>query len=756
MSLQPIYISGEMMGLNTRIKPFLLNDRAFQRLENAYCFRERIKKREGIKLLGRLRRVLTAQSLSNTVVSNVYNNGGVSIYTTLSITETNAEIEPGSVTISIDGGTTVLTDSTLDGILTPGLNALGATGGYINYDTGIFSISFAGVIGAFPVTINFNYFPSLPVMGIWERDIALINTEQTVFFDTKYAYVFSSGGFQELAAGTTWTGDDADFFWAANYRGLDDSLRYFFVTNFNNAGGDPIRYYNGATWANLTPLVSALFTLYQAQIIVPYYGRLIMLNTWEGTTAGTFASASNFFNRCRFSQIGDPTAADAWRTDIFGKGGFIDAPTNEQIISCAFFKNTLIVFFESSTWQLRYVGEYGLPFIWERINSELGSESTYSTIVFDGGILGVGDKGIITASSTGVTRIDENIPDLVFDVINNSEDGVIRVQGVREFKKELAYWSYTDANYQGKFPNRVLVYNYINGTFSIFRDNVTAFGTFRTLDGITWDSLTTFWYDDEVFWDATDGQGSFPYVVCGNQQGYIHLYGYTTINDYSLSVTGINRAVSPLQLTIINHNFETGDIIYLQDMNFVNTTTNLVVSTDLNDAIYQVTYVDADTVSLSKWDGDNYDAAFSYTPANGTGTYIGGGKVTLLPNMYIQTKDFNPFSQGGGQIKLSYIDFLTDATANASVAVTVFCNSSPAVIGNLLVGNKEVETYATQFYVPSSQYMWHRFFALCSGNYLNILLTYDDDQMNTLSIHQQTMTLNAMALYVRTGGRSIF
>ena len=42
--------------------------------------------------------------------------------------------------------------------------------------------------------------------------------------------------------------------------------------------------------------------------------------------------------------------AQAWRQDVPGRGGFIDAPTEERIISAGFVRDMLIVLFEFSTW----------------------------------------------------------------------------------------------------------------------------------------------------------------------------------------------------------------------------------------------------------------------------------------------------------------------------------------------------------------------------------------------------------------------
>lgn len=843
-SLQPVFIAGSDSGLVTDKKPYLLNDQAFSTLENAYVWRERVKKREGNRILGRLRRLYADTSIGNSGASPWTFN----IYSTLvpPITpEANAEIDPGSVSIVINptsasgainninnasdveifcaaphglstgdrvsiagvtgmpevnggpysievititsfklgrsseswgvytgGGTwnnetsgVEFTDNG-DGTLT---GSVGGNSGIINYLTGDVTLTHTSGAGL-ATTIDFGYFPSLPVMGIHLREVSPVNQEETIFFDTVYAYIYN-GGFQEYIPGTTWTGTNSDFFWATNYRGTDAFTRLFFVTNFNlnqqsPATYDPIRYTDGASWTNFQPIIAdnppsaAQSIIYQAKIIIPYYGRLLALNTWEGTTAGTYTAASNYFNRCRFSQIGSPVAVDAWRSDQFGKGGFIDAPINEAIVSATFFKNTLIVFFERSTWQLRYVGEYGLPFLWERISSDYGSESKMSVILFDEGVAAVGDKAIVASNSLNVKRIDNQIPDLVFD-FRNANGGLERVNGIRDFQRQLVFWNYADSNLSTTddpriYPNNVLVYNYVNQTFAIFRDNITTFGQFQPSTDITWDRLDIFWDDNDTFWDDPDSQELFPFIVMGNQQGYVMYYGYNTLDDPALSVTNITLTTPPV-LTSPNHNLETGEIIYLSGLNFLSGSSP--VSSSLNDAIFLVKRIDGDTFSLSKWvsASQQYDDQFTYTPA--AGTYVGGGQITLLPKMNIETKDFNPYQDKGYQLKLSYVDFLTDVPGSSDAAITVNLkiNTSPAVTGNVIVGNRNVEQYLpASFYPPLSDYAWHRFFATSTGQYIRLQLTYDDDLMNTLSTHTSGFVMNSMALWVRPGSRNTF
>ena len=860
MSLQSIDIFGFRAGAQKKNKkPFLFVDDAFQQLENAYVWRDQVKKREGLQLVGRYRRVFDAASIGNSgaspwTISTLYSN-----YTPAITAEATAEIEPGSVVIVV--GAITFTDQG-NGLLT---SPTGGNSGYIDYLTGTVVLTHTAGAGV-ASTASFAYFPGLPAMGILTRELAGINDEQTMWFDTKYCYINVGGDFQEFlpATGTTWDGTDSDFFWGANYRGSTADVRLFFVTNFALSGGlpsagSPMRYTDApasAVWTAFEPLVSATQSLFASRILIPYYGRLLAFNCWEGTTRAT---SVNIFNRCRFSQIGNPVQTtageEAWRSDIFGKGGFIDAPVNEEIISATFYKNTLIVFFERSTWRLQYLGEYGLPFIWERISSDYGSESTFSPVLFDSGVLAVGDKAIVGSSGGDVKRIDLDIPDEVYR-FKNADEGVKRVHGIRDFKKEIVYWCYPDFptfQLDGQFyPNKTLLYNYRNNTFAFFRNNVTCFGNFQYDSDTSWDRLDVFWDSYNVSW-SSDNQVNMPLIVSGNQQGFSHFYGYDDVepaadstidamDQEGMSVTGVTAGAT-VSLTIKDHNLVNDEFIYLTGLNYVVTTSPATAgSTTLNDQIYLVRVDDANTVTIFKWDPNSVPPSaysnFTYTNA---GTYVGGGVVALFPRLEVQTKDFNPLKENGGfNIKTSYIDFLFDASSPSPISVLMQMNTTPnadanlKTSGNLLIGNSAVETansktgyisgatqanpcvitsvnhglldgdeispmqvggmtqlngnqytvtfistdtfsigvdssafttYTSggywvqtlqQYYTLSSQYAWHRFYASCFGQYLSLILTYDNNQMSQLSTHQQNFVLNAMKIWYRPGGRNIF
>lgn len=780
--MTPITIGNYSSGLTKNKKPFLIADEAFQDLENSYVWRDRTKKREGLKLLGRLRRFYAGVSLGNSAISVWTFN----IYSTVvpPITpEANAQIDNGSVVITIQAGPNIVFTDQGNGTLTS--PTLGNSG-VIDYTTGIVILTHTAGAGI-PVIITFGYFPSLPVQGIWQREVIDQNNEETIFFDTSYAYKFVGTGFQEFITGTTWNCTDADFFLSANFPAQPQSAsfaqKYMFVTNYVNNSFNPMRYTDGLAWTDFYPVVSETagapntrVFITSAKILIPYYGRLLALNVWESAADGAgnpvYGGSVLHSNRCRFSQIGNPlesTVNDsiidvAWRSDKFGKGGFIDAPIAEDIIYAVFYKNTLIVGFERSTWQLRYVGEYGIPFIWERISSDFGGQSPFAAVLFDSGIATIGDRAIVSSNSISVDRIDLQIPDQVFE-FQNTDSGPQRVQGVRNYKREIVYWNYPEMQRSSdallyKFPNKVLAFNYRNNTYAVFRDNVTCFGIFQPqINEYTWDRLDIFWEDDTVTWDDINAQSENEVICCGNQQGFVNFYAYILPDDVSLAINAVD--LTGINLTIIDHNLEAGEIIKITGMNFADANTFIPVATTLNDQIYVVyKVIDKDTIQIGKWDFTLqtylYQFTFSPSPLFIDTVYIGGGLVTLLPKMRLKTKDFNPYMAKGLQMKMNYVDFLVDTKTSGIVSINLYLDTSQ-VKGNLLVGNVSVQSAATSpFYLPNSNISWHRFFANTVGQFVSVEVTYNDDLMNTATTHYEDFTLNAMIVWTREGGKNVF
>lgn len=819
----PFLIANMTVGLERDREPWLLPDEAFPNLEDAYLFRGRITRRQGFSSLGRI----CAQTTQDFGARNAPPDNR-----TGPLTITGVQIQPGSVSIT-DGTTTFLDDGAGTMVLSGG----SGTGGSIDYFTGAFDITFTGAIAGNVVATYCEFF-GRPVMGLPNREITSINEEQLIGFDTVKANVFSSinDRFNDITfyktSGTafSWTGSDSDFFFTTNY------LNAFWATNFvkgfqstvdaSAGSGDGIRWYDGSGWINFLPQVDGTGPNYLmgALLIFPYRNRLVMLSTIEGPS---FGGGVNYRQRARWCQNGTPfyttpvpsgftggTDANAWRDDIQGKGGFIDAPTSEQIIGAGFINDTLIVSFERSTWQLRYTGDSTLPFIWERINAELGAESTFSVIPFDKGLMGVGNYGIVISNGAQVNRIDQKIPDEVFN-IHNGNSGVKRVYGIRDYTKQLVYWSFPSSETNPTFPTRVLIYDYLEGTYAFFNDSLTCFGYFQPFDDITWADLTQPWNGTNRTWSSGQNQSQYPLIVAGNQQGFV-FQDYNrgpTINEPSLFITGINSNAE-VSITSTNHNLAAGTFIYLQDINgctlaitgeakgtaltgttsFSSTLSNPpavpasvtvniggdsytdngiggfvgadgtinyntgeftiefaelgsdeAVTVDytkgFNGNIFRVAEPETNTFKLERMEAGG---GFVFIDSTDLSAYVNNGLIGVRNNVNILTKRFNPYIQGGNQVRIQQIDFFVEYIQGLEFQTQVYLDEN---------GNESVENTIVLPQTNVSSKTWTPSYYSTIGQFAQLEIKFSDDQMLDPSKSSGSLTIHGLLMYMQPAGR---
>ena len=700
----------ESSGQQNNVKPWLIPDNAFEVLNNAYVFRGRVRKRFGSRyfansnssLSSRLRILLAPAGL---------------------IITTPINIEVGQA-FSIGNDIFTVVDVT-----PPYPKSLLSTSAVTATLTAINQITFSAIAA------SVYFYPSLPVMGLLTYENSATNDEATLAFDTKFSYQYDNltvGWERIIGAAAEWYGSTSDFFWGVTWSGVLASERIFFVTNFNQLEPNFMRYFNGAVWASLNPAITAAAgnTLQSARILTVFKDRLIALNTWEGGVGPL-----NYVNRARYCQIGDPLDATAWRQDIAGKGNAIDAPTKEAIITVEFIKDRLIVYFERSTWELAYTGNQIYPFSWQQINTELGAESTFSVIPFDKLAIGVGNVGIHACNGSNVDRIDQKIPNTIFD-IKNDNAGAQRVYGIRDYFSEMLYWAFPN-NSAITFPNKIFVYNYPTKTWSFNDDSITCFGYFQPSNSILWNSTTVYWSSD-VIWNSGSVSSKFQQVVAGNQQGYTFICD-TNINTNELILQINNITLSGVQtsLQVIDHNLAQDEYIYIDNAVW-NPAGNY-----LNSQIFQV---------LTVTDKDNFTIGPN---ASFTGVYQGGGLISRVSQINIKTKQYNFYAQIGRNSFVNKVDFLVDRTTNGQIDVNYYVSTSSdnlllnsANTGSLLgTGTLDTFPYPLIPLEATSTRLWHPVYFQAEGEVIQFELTMNSLQMLNPLIRQAGFQLHAMCIY---------
>lgn len=762
-------------GLQTDLRPWQIMDDAFVELQNAYVFRGRVRKRFGSILMGTTGNPLNSRLRASLVAGGA----GVGITTAGGAAAGNVRTILGDATLPLAVGQMFSIGSAIYTVIsaTPGPQPMLATqgSGTFNISNGDFTITGG------PALTTIFFYTAEPVMGIDQYEIGAINNHPTYAFDQRYAYLFSGGAWNRSGA-AVWHGSDINYFWATNWQGVAGSP-IFFVTNFNAtvptpaATDDPIWTFDGTTWtarsgANafyFLPNGGAVQTgpfVATARIIVPFKNRLVLLNTIENDNSGGAGVNTAYVNRARYSFNGSPFARNAWyepnqsdssggvvnNNNIAAGAGFIDATTEEAIISAEFIKDRLIVYFERSTWELAYTGNEILPFVWQQLNTELGSQATFSTVPFDKEVLTIGNTGVHACNGSNVVRIDQKIPDEIFE-FETDNNATARTFGIRDYLNELVYWSYVGVTEPttSVFPNQVLVYNYRNASWAINDDCFTAFGYFEQQEDITWaSSAPTTWEQFNGSWISGVLQANQRQILGGTPEGFVlRINAEQSRNAPSMQITNMVQSANILTLTIINHTLSASPTFEAYDQDYIiieNIIGDATTATALNGKIFQVaSVVNANTITINI--GNLV-----------IGTYTGGGTAARVSNIQITTKQFNPYDKKDRNVYIEKVNFGVMKTTSGEITVDYNPSSASdlsmiadAQATGALLGTSVLETspYALYPLEESQDRLWHPVYFQSDGECIQLFLYMTPAQMTDYSIATSDFELEGMILYAQ-------
>jgi hypothetical protein len=828
MSFERWMIAPFDQGLRQDLKPFMIPDEAFASLNNAYIFRGRVKKRVGSSLTG--------TGATNSSMASLYSRLAINLGTTNGSGVKSGTVPGGKWKIGqmFSVGNVIFT------VTTAGAATMLRTDGSVetatyNTTNGAYAIT----IAALPNTAVF-FYPAEPVMGLMQYDSGSIYNAPTWAFDTQFAYHYT-GNYWVQAGEAIWHGTNINYFWACNWTGITREKTNLFVSNFHvtnlngsvvGATDDPIWTYDstvasppGPQWTTFQPkflVAGAGNYVATARIIIGFKNRLLLLNTVETDAAGT--TNIHYPNRCRFCHNGSPfPAATAWLepNQVGADGaGWIDAPTQEQIVSAGLLKDRLIVYFERSTWELAYTGNQVLPFVWQQINSELGSDAPFSSVLFDKVVLTIGNTGIHASNGSNVERIDNPIPDQIFK-IRDKNNGTARVNGVRDYFTEMVYWTFPEGSETTtqEYPNKVLVFNYRNKTWAYNDDCITVFGYFEQQTDNTWAVNNDKWSDAGYTWASALRQANFRQVLGGNQQGYVFIVDPSEPrNAPVMAITQMTYdAPSGLvTITSLDHTLAQGDYVYIENISSValpgaSGTTDItgaaagtvpgavyalgqsfvigpetctVISNipgpqpmrstggstthtyNISNGAYnfvgaapntQIYYFPCNLSGIQPvWDTPTSDTFRIFTNED-PGAYLGGATLARVSQIYIESKQWNPYLEKDYAFHLAKIDFNVDRTPSGEVTIDYapsYSNVSMLSAGqatNMRLGTGILET-RPMLNVPLESLQdqfWHAVFFQADGDSIQIRITMAINQMMDPAIALSDFELNAMILYTR-------
>lgn len=710
-------------GWQNNLVKWLLPEDAWQELKNMYVWRGRLKKRFGGILMGSTAGSPETQQLKSRFRADIDTTDGAGA----AAGNVPAGFGPFAIGMAFSIGDEIYTVYQAAGAL----YSTGAGSGTFDTATGAYTF-----VGA-PAAASVYFYPAKPVMGLTNFFQGAINNNPAIGFDTVASYQFDGTAWERIG-GVFWQGNETDFFWSANWIGVNANDVLLFTTNFNWTPGvaatdDPMRYWNGTAWATFFPYFAPTGgantgpRIAQARIIVPFQNRLLLLNVVEQDNGAT--TNTQFVNRVRYSKRGSPLDDNSFYqgrstdgTNVADGASFLDASTTEEILSVGFIKNRLIVYFEESTWEIVYTANEAAPFRWQKINTDLGSQSTFSAVNFDKQLLAVGNTGFHACNGANVGRIDEKIPDEIF-TINDYQTGTKRVHGIRDYQKEVVYWTFprnAGRNPHHDYPNAIFLYNYVNGSWALNDDTITAFGYFQQDFDVTWESEgASQWKYHTSSWISGLIKTGVRHIIAGNQEGFVFVIDTDNggVNAPVLQITNITLTSAFIAvLDVRNHNLNFPEFIQVLFT---------VGMTNFNDRIFQIQEVTATTITIMDPDG------------NFSGTYAGGGLLRRVSNPCAFSKEWNPYVKDDRNVYIERINFGLSKTPTGAFTLDYYTSSSNASaregaeLSGAALGDNSITTapYDLYPYEKTQDTLWHPGYLQAGGENVSIKIFLTDEQM---------------------------
>jgi len=459
--MQPFLIAPFSIGLDTDLEPWLLPQDGFEEITNGHIHHGILEKREGYQKLGDLPHCISITGATNadpavfTVASTTGLTNGDTVQLNYMTGGTWTSLNDTQYVVRNVTGTT-FTLETIAGADVDGTSLGSFTSGCVGY------------------------YPGDRIMGIW-RFVDSSNVKQLLVFDTKRAAIYNTVSelFDPLDTADVMSGANTDYVVAGNWASTASTtastlFRLYFTNGKSNAGGstDGIRIYDPSISTTATtqfaPTINGGNAIRGCKLIFPFRQRLVLLHTFEGTN--TYPQRARW---CQAQNPGTPGSfANEWDDNVAGRGGFVDAPTGQQIISAQFVQDQLIVFFTESVWTLRPTPDPALPFRWDKINDFRACDGKMTTAGFDRYVTAAGLRGITATDAVETKRWDARIEDFVQDEVNaNSFE---KVFAKRSFGKRRLWMLYPCC--ESEDADSALIYDDESGAFSTYDISMNVLG----------------------------------------------------------------------------------------------------------------------------------------------------------------------------------------------------------------------------------------------------------------------------------------
>lgn len=339
--------------------------------------------------------------------------------------------------------------------------------------------------------------------------------------------------------------------------------------------------------------------------------------------------------------------------------GSIKATTSEELTGVKVNGQVIILNYYRSSWTLEITQDIFNPYFIRRVPGPLGTDADFSSVLWENVVKSLGKTGILGCDGRQNLRVDNKIPrftadDIAQNKFNYSYGGFDRVNN--QF-----LWSYLDPESSIDTQNRVLVGNYEEDNWAVYKARFTVFGQSDLGVSLTWDDIDgtspnpsswATWDTTEEIWDKIGVTEGSQKTLAGDNLGFIYELN-RDYDDYYSNITNITLGGSSTTLTIDGSGFLAGDQVVIQ---------GIASTVELNrDKPYTITAATATSITINQ-------PSLGFTPY-----VVSSGHVSKPINFYAETIPFNPYREQGRRCYVSMIEFLID-TNGAELRVDILAD----------------------------------------------------------------------------------
>ncbi len=568
------------------------------------------------------------------------------------------------------------------------LNYLGATytiTGITNANPGVVTTSTAHNLSTGDRVFIYGVRGMTQVNNLNDGFYTIIRTAANTFsigVDTTAFGAWTSGGIVELIYQVSITQPVSNFYSWVNYPDNNSNPRLLFTNNVGQIGyyaphltpsvGNYVSYplfFPASDFQMLTDAGAQVITITCLQMFVNK-DRLLLLRTTENGVIRP--------QRIRISGTG--VNSDNFLTSATG-AGFIDIPDGTWIQGASFNRDDLIIFTEASTWALKYTGNDTTPFVLDKIDESRGCDAAFSAFTYLNRTSGASPRGLIISDGYKVERQDLSIPDFSY----NSVDG-------ENFNLCFAGAVDADRDHYLIYPppgqtqsQRILITNYDEDNYSIYRLPLSCMGTYVTGYDITWADLANFnnWtefasaYGD---WNSFAFNRGAPFSLGGGHHGEIWRLAVTEEEDNPVRIRNITKINSnTLEITTDWNNYSdnsnVGDDTKFEDDALTADQiffTGVEGMQEINGQQYAITSVVSPNVFRVATPNNTLFTAYT----------SGGTAVRVIPFSAL-FKKFNPFIEVAKKVRCGWLYMYVDTAGTnllRNISISAITKSSPAVV----------------------------------------------------------------------------